>query len=132
MDAEAQEERFYEKEGFVELEESIIIFEKEKPDEALTKDYGVINQEKKRIFDRNARNVLHSNEMTRIICERAEQLRRDAPPKVDIKDIKWTHSREKYEKIAEEELKQRKLKIIIRRYDHNSKFEDWNISELAY
>ena len=129
---ETQDDIIFGKDSFVELENTIIIFEEEKPDKSLTKDYGIINQEKKRITDRTMRNVLYPFEMTRIICERAEQLRRGAPPKIDIINMKWTYSREKYEKIAEEELRQRKLNIIIRRYDADKCFEDWHVSELAY
>jgi DNA-directed RNA polymerase subunit K/omega len=121
-----------EPQDYIELENTIIVFEKEKGDVSMTKDYKIANNEKKRITNRQIRNILSPFEKTRIVCERAEQLRRGAPPKVDTSDLIFKHVREKYENIAEEELKQRKLNLIIRRYDHNGCFEDWNVSELGY
>jgi len=121
-----------EPQDYIELENTIIVFEKEKGDVSMTKDYKIANNEKKRITNRQIRNILSPFEKTRIVCERAEQLRRGASPKVDTSDLIFKHIREKYENIAEEELKQRKLNLIIRRYDHNGYFEDWNVSELGY
>jgi len=123
-----------EAEGFIELNESIIIFDKEKYDPTLTKYYGITNQEKNRIpaDKREMRNVLTKYEKYRIICDRAEQLRRGAEPKIEIKNMKWTQTLEKYEYIATTELQKRKLNFIIRRYSPNGKYEDWHLNELAY
>jgi len=64
-------------------------------------------------------------EKTQLIGIRAQQLSTGALPLVDIGDLSDTV------KIAEKELMERKLPLIVRRYMPNGEYEDWTIDELV-
>jgi DNA-directed RNA polymerase I, II, and III subunit RPABC2 len=67
---------------------------------------------------------LSKYEKTRILGIRAVQISSGSPPLIDVKDE--TDSL----KIAEMELQEKKIPIILRRYLPNGKYEDWKVSEL--
>ena len=72
------------------------------------------------------RPVLTKFEYTRIIGERTAQLQQGAEPMIDLKNHNISHSRE----IAELELDQKKIPLIIRRFLPDGNHEDWRLSEL--
>ena len=80
---------------------------------------------------RVTRNVLTLYERTRIKCERTEQLRNGATPKIDPKKHKVLNDNRYCQNIAEIEINEKKLPIKIRRYLHNGKYEEWRLDELA-
>ena len=63
-------------------------------------------------------------ERTRILGTRALQISMNAPVMVDIGNIVDPL------KIAEIELEQKTIPLIVRRYLPNGKYEDWSIKEL--
>lgn len=63
-------------------------------------------------------------ERTQLISARAQQLSMGAIPTVEVKDMKDTVC------IAEKELMERKIPLIIRRKLPNNVYEDWKIEEL--
>ncbi len=65
-------------------------------------------------------------EKTILIGSRAQQLNKGAIPTVDVGNLKKTVD------IAEKELKERKIPLIVRRYLPNGEFEDWRINELIF
>lgn len=113
-----------------EYEEPIIVFDPESDydPERITPYSMVITDESLRIpIDKRAtRNILSKYEFVRIISERVEALARNAPSQ--IKRVKGLNYRDQ----AMEEVRQKKLNLIIRRYLPNGQFEDWYLYELAY
>ena len=63
-------------------------------------------------------------ERARILGTRALQISMNAPVMVDIEGLTDPL------KIAQKELRERKIPIIIRRYLPDGSFEDWSIDEL--
>lgn len=63
-------------------------------------------------------------EKTQLVAVRAQQLSMGAVPLVDVKGIRSTTE------IAEKELVERKLPLIIRRILPNGEYEDWKLEEL--
>lgn len=61
-----------------------------------------------------------------LIGTRAQELNNGALPTVNVGGLKSTVS------IAEKELRERKLPMIIRRHLPDGSFEDWKIDELIY
>ena len=81
--------------------------------------------------ERVTRNVLTIYERTRIKCERTEQLRNGAKPKIDPKEHKVLNNNKYCQNIAEIEIREKMLPIKIRRYLHNGKYEECRLDELA-
>ena len=111
------------------FEEPIIVFdpEAEYNYEKITPYSHVTTDEFQRISidKRKTRNILSKYERVRILCERAECLARGASSQITkTADMSYADQ-------AREELRQRKINIIIRRYLPNGQFEDWNLYELA-
>lgn len=113
-----------------EFEEPIIVFDPESDydPERITPYSMIDSNESLRIpvDKRITRNILSKYEYVRIISERVEALARNAPSA-----IKKTEDMN-YRDQAMEELRQKKLNLIVRRYLPNGQFEDWNLYELAY
>lgn len=65
-------------------------------------------------------------ERTQLIATRAQQLSMGAVPLVDITGLKKTTD------IAEKELLERKLPLIIHRILPNNKYENWRLDDLFY
>ncbi|KAK8821772.1 DNA-directed RNA polymerases I, II, and III subunit RPABC2-like protein [Blastocystis sp. ATCC 50177/Nand II] len=65
-------------------------------------------------------------ERARILGTRALQLSMNAPPMVEVPDQTDTLQ------IALEELKQKKIPLIIRRFLPSGKYEDWRLDELNF
>ena len=63
-------------------------------------------------------------EKTQLISLRAQQLNTGAIPTVDVGDLKSTVA------IAEKELMERKIPLLVRRPLPSGKYEDWKIDEL--
>ena len=72
------------------------------------------------------RPVLTKFEYTRIIGERTAQLQQGADPMIDLRKHNISHCRE----IAELELEQKRIPLIIRRFLPDGNHEDWRLSEL--
>lgn len=112
-----------------EFEEPIIVFDPEADydSEKITPYNDIITDESLRIpiEKRQTRNILSKYERVRILSERVECLARGAKSEIE------RTSRMTYSDQAKEELKQKKLNLIIRRYFPNGEFEDWNLYELA-
>lgn len=71
--------------------------------------------------------LLTKFEKAKIIGLRATQISQGAEPLISVPSY-MTSSVD----IAEEELKQHKIPMIIRRYLPNNRFEDWRLDELIY
>lgn len=65
-------------------------------------------------------------EKTILIGSRAQQLNKGAIPMVQVNNLKKTVD------IAEKELKERKIPLLVRRYLPNGEYEDWRIDELMF
>ena len=74
-------------------------------------------------FARFIQPFLTKYERARLIGIRAQQLSSGASAMIDTTNCKNTTE------VAEEELKQRVIPLIIRRYLSNGKYEDWKIDE---
>lgn len=87
----------------------------------------IVKDQLNRIPDnqRTTYNRLTKYEKTRILTVRIEQLAIGSPPMIDPKNMN-------IREIALEELKQRKIPLIIRRKVKGNKFEQWKLSELIY
>ena len=72
------------------------------------------------------RPVLTRFEHTRLIGERTAQLQRGAQPMIDVRNLRISDCRT----IAELELKEKRIPLIIRRYLPDGNYEDWRLSEL--
>lgn len=70
-------------------------------------------------------NYLTRTEKAKIIGERAEQINRGAHILVDLNEEDIDPI-----KIAEKELEEGKLHMVIRRFLPNGKYEDWTADEL--
>jgi len=103
-----------------ENEETIIELDKvEEEDESEKKNYEKVEQDKRVSFP-----FLTKYEKARLIGVRATQLSQGAKSNLETEDI-WDPI-----KIAELELKNKCIPLIVRRYLPNGKFEDWSINEL--
>ena len=79
------------------------------------------------IKDRQTSRFLTKFERARVVGERAIEISNGSEIKVEIEANVWDPL-----KIAEKELKQRKLDYVIRRYLPDNSFEDWRVNELIY
>ena len=73
-----------------------------------------------------SRPFLTKFEKCKVLGVRAEQLSRNMPPCVEL------NGDETVVEIAEKELMERTIPIIIRRYFPNGTYEDWRLDELIY
>lgn len=80
--------------------------------------YAKINKEEKKLQP-----FLTKYERARLIGTRARQLSSGASAMIDTTNFK------NVVEVAEEELKQRVIPFIVRRYLSNGKYEDWKIDE---
>lgn len=104
-------------------EEDEIILEEEKVEDMEIMDYS------KTIVEMNNKEkitipYMTKYERTSLIGIRAQQIATGATPLVDVEGLKDTAQ------IAEKELMERKIPLIVRRYLPNRTFEDWKIDEL--
>lgn len=113
--------------------EVIITFDTKRYDKKMTPSYQLINQEIAVISpkERKMRNVLSNFEKIRIISERTEQLSRGAKPLIDVSKYHIIKDNFYNMYIAEIELKEKKIRNIIRRENFDGTYEDWLVSELA-
>lgn len=83
--------------------------------------------DKRKIPDdkRQTGKYLTKYERARILGARALQISRNAPIMVDIEPDEYDPL-----KIAEKELREKKIPFIIRRYLPDGTYEDWKVSEL--
>lgn len=68
--------------------------------------------------------IMTSFEYTKIIAERVRQLNKNAPPLIHIGEEKDVF------KIAEMEMKARKIPIVVRRCLPDGTYEDWRACDL--
>lgn len=80
--------------------------------------------ERKANAERVTRPWLTKYERTRIIGTRATQIAMGAPPMVELLDETDPL------RIAEKELKEYKVPLVIRRYLPDGSFEDWTVAEM--
>ena len=78
----------------------------------------------KKVINKQTNPYLTKYERTQLIGIRAQQLSNGAIPMVITEGLTNTV------KIAEKELNERKIPIIVRRYMPNGEYEDWKIEEL--
>ena len=83
--------------------------------------YKKMNQTNKK-----SRPFLTKFEKCKILGVRAEQLSRNFPSCIEL------DGDETVIEIAEKELEEKKIPIIIRRYFPNGTYEDWKLNELIY
>ena len=79
------------------------------------------------IKDRRTSRFLTKFERARVIGERAIQISNNADVHVEVPEGMWDPL-----KIAEKELKERKIPFVIRRYLPNGEYEDWEVNELIF
>jgi DNA-directed RNA polymerase I, II, and III subunit RPABC2 len=79
------------------------------------------------IKDRLTSRFLTKYERAKIIGERAIQINNGSEVYVEIPNGVWDSL-----KIAEKELKEKKIPYVIRRYLPNGEFEDWELNELIF
>lgn len=110
-----------------------IIFDDELPLPSEISQYDLTNTNSLMIptKSRTSRNILSKFEKTRVLCERTEQLRRGAKPYIDLGKYKIAKDNFYYYSIAEIELNEKMLPIIIRRFLHSGLYEDWKLKELS-
>ena len=118
----------------VELEDSVLVMDQKKKDITMTRHSKIKNEQVIRVpkDKRTTRNILTKYEKTRIVSERAEQLRHGAKPKIDISKYSIPYSSLYYQRVASIELQERKIHFIVRRYLPDKTFEDWLLTEMAY
>ena len=81
----------------------------------------------KKTSTKKSRPYLSKFERCKILGIRAEQLtNNNVIPYVEL------NGNETVVEIAEKELRERKIPMIIRRYFSNGRYEDWNLNELIY
>ena len=87
-----------------------------------------VNETYKKMLKTNklSRPYLTKFEKSKILGVRMEQLSRNFPPCIELKGDETIYE------IAEKELNNRKIPMIIRRYFPNGTFEDWKLNELIY
>ena len=79
------------------------------------------------IKDRRTSRFLTKFERARVIGERAIQISNNSDVYVDVPEGMWDPL-----KIAEKELKERKIPFVIRRYLPNGEYEDWEVNDLIF
>jgi DNA-directed RNA polymerase I, II, and III subunit RPABC2 len=89
----------------------------------ITKDKAIFIPIKDRLTSR----FLTKYERAKIIGERAIQINNGSEVYVEIPNGVWDSL-----KIAEKELKEKKIPYVIRRYLPNGDFEDWELNELIF
>jgi len=97
--------------------------EKEDNADLFEVDYSEEPQEK--IANRRTRPYLTKYEKARVIGVRALQINQGAPSLIETTETNPL-------KIAQLELRENKIPLIIRRYFPNGSYEDWNVTELKY
>ena len=81
----------------------------------------------KPIKERITSRFLTKFEKVRVIGERAIQISNNYPVEIEVEEGIWDPL-----KIAEMELKQKKIPFIIRRFLPNGEFEDWEVNDLIF
>lgn len=81
----------------------------------------------KPIKERVTSRFLTKFEKVRVIGERAIQISNNYPVEIEVEEGIWDPL-----KIAEMELKQKKIPFIIRRFLPNGEFEDWEVNDLIF
>ena len=79
------------------------------------------------IKERRTSRFLTKFERARVIGERAIQISNNADVFVDVPEGMLDPL-----KIAEKELKERKIPFVIRRYLPNGEYEDWEVNDLIF
>ena len=79
------------------------------------------------IKERRTSRFLTKFERARVIGERAIQISNNADVFVDVPAGMWDPL-----KIAEKQLKERKIPFVIRRYLPNGEYEDWEVNDLIF
>ena len=77
------------------------------------------------INERITTKYLTKYEKARVLGARALQISKNAPVMVNLAPGEWDPL-----KIAEKELREKKIPFIIRRYLPNNSYEDWKLEEL--
>jgi DNA-directed RNA polymerase I, II, and III subunit RPABC2 len=77
------------------------------------------------INERITTKYLTKYEKARVLGARALQISKNAPVMVNLTPGEWDPL-----KIAEKELREKKIPFIIRRYLPNNSYEDWKLDEL--
>ena len=77
------------------------------------------------INERITTKYLTKYEKARVLGARALQISKNAPVMVNLAPGEWDPL-----KIAEKELREKKIPFIIRRYLPNNSYEDWKLDEL--
>jgi DNA-directed RNA polymerase I, II, and III subunit RPABC2 len=90
-------------------------------------EYNVGQKEMKSIpiNERITTKYLTKYEKARVLGARALQISKNAPVMVNLAPGEWDPL-----KIAEKELREKKIPFIIRRYLPNNSYEDWKLDEL--
>lgn len=90
-------------------------------------EYNIGQKEMKSIpiNERITTKYLTKYEKARVLGARALQISKNAPVMVNLAPGEWDPL-----KIAEKELREKKIPFIIRRYLPNNSYEDWKLDEL--
>ena len=90
-------------------------------------EYNIEQKEMKSIpiNERITTKYLTKYEKARVLGARALQISKNAPVMVNLAPGEWDPL-----KIAEKELREKKIPFIIRRYLPNNSYEDWKLDEL--
>ena len=90
-------------------------------------EYNIGQKEMKSIpiNERITTKYLTKYEKARVLGARALQISKNAPVMVNLTPGEWDPL-----KIAEKELREKKIPFIIRRYLPNNSYEDWKLDEL--
>ena len=99
--------------------------ENKKNDKKLTKKKS--KEEMKPIKDRETSRFLTKYEKAKILGERAIQIANGDKVLVDVDEGVWDPM-----KIAEKELREKKIHFIIRRFLPDGNYEDWNVNDLIF
>ena len=81
----------------------------------------------KPIKERETSRFLTKFERAKILGERAIQIANGAKVMVEVEKGIWDPM-----KIAEKELREKKINYVVRRYLPDGSYEDWNLNELIF
>ena len=81
----------------------------------------------KPIKERETSRFLTKFERAKILGERAIQIANGAKVMVEVEKGIWDPM-----KIAEKELREKKINYVVRRYLPDGNYEDWNLNELIF
>ena len=119
---------------YEDLDEDFFEIEEEDPTEETDEIYDVkdtidnIKEKTSKLISKNERKtsrIMTIYEKTRLLGIRTQQIDMGCVPLVDASEG-FTDSLQ----IAEQELKQKKIPLIIRRYLPNGDYEDWEVDEM--